>query len=99
MALIKSHSFFFQAEDGIRYLYVTGVQTCALPISPPALHVRRLLLGEVVLEGQSILPELPEERGGEDVDSDVPRGELETPLSGPAEAVRLAELPVLHDAE
>src|SRR6266496_5461400 len=26
--------FFFQAEDGIRDLYVTGVQTCALPISP-----------------------------------------------------------------
>src|SRR5438874_13252263 len=26
--------FFFQAEDGIRYLYVTGVQTCALPIWP-----------------------------------------------------------------
>src|SRR6266496_5927359 len=25
--------FFFQAEDGIRVLYVTGVQTCALPIS------------------------------------------------------------------
>src|SRR5690349_23024772 len=25
-------SFFFQAEDGIRVLYVTGVQTCALPI-------------------------------------------------------------------
>src|SRR5205085_8765104 len=25
--------FFFQAEDGIRYLTVTGVQTCALPIS------------------------------------------------------------------
>src|SRR6266576_78565 len=23
---------FFQAEDGIRFLYVTGVQTCALPI-------------------------------------------------------------------
>src|SRR5690349_23407464 len=27
-------SFFFQAEDGIRDLYVTGVQTCALPIYP-----------------------------------------------------------------
>src|SRR5438034_10013460 len=29
--------FFFQAEDGIRYHCVTGVQTCALPISrrPP----------------------------------------------------------------
>src|SRR5690349_16776373 len=26
-------AFFFQAEDGIRDLYVTGVQTCALPIS------------------------------------------------------------------
>src|SRR2546430_8953670 len=26
--------FFFQAEDGIRYLTVTGVQTCALPICP-----------------------------------------------------------------
>src|SRR2546422_8406282 len=31
--------FFFQAEDGIRDVAVTGVQTCALPISlaiPPA---------------------------------------------------------------
>src|SRR5687768_18587140 len=26
-------SFFFQAEDGIRDVAVTGVQTCALPIS------------------------------------------------------------------
>src|SRR5688572_298799 len=26
------YSFFFQAEDGIRDLTVTGVQTCALPI-------------------------------------------------------------------
>src|SRR2546430_7119363 len=26
--------FFFQAEDGIRDLTVTGVQTCALPICP-----------------------------------------------------------------
>src|SRR5207302_8029674 len=28
--------FFFQAEDGIRDFHVTGVQTCALPISPPS---------------------------------------------------------------
>src|SRR5256884_9216907 len=27
------HVFFFQAEDGIRDVAVTGVQTCALPIS------------------------------------------------------------------
>src|SRR6266496_2006234 len=31
--LSKFFFFFFQAEDGIRDLYVTGVQTCALPIS------------------------------------------------------------------
>src|SRR2546430_10100951 len=28
------HIFFVQAEDGIRDLTVTGVQTCALPIYP-----------------------------------------------------------------
>src|SRR6266700_4257285 len=27
--------FFVQAEDGIRDFHVTGVQTCALPISDP----------------------------------------------------------------
>src|SRR5438046_4680254 len=34
--------FFFQAEDGIRDWSVTGVQTCALPISL-RLHQRRHL--------------------------------------------------------
>src|SRR5690606_25232690 len=29
----RSCGFFFQAEDGIRDFHVTGVQTCALPIS------------------------------------------------------------------
>src|SRR5699024_11682094 len=28
----KIENFYFQAEDGIRYRNVTGVQTCALPI-------------------------------------------------------------------
>src|SRR5206468_4545737 len=32
--------FFFQAEDGIRDLIVTGVQTCALPISSAAPSAR-----------------------------------------------------------
>src|SRR6266496_6303745 len=36
--------FFFQAEDGIRYLYVTGVQTCALPIWLQ--HSEHLRVGE-----------------------------------------------------
>src|SRR5690606_40673913 len=35
--------FFFQAEDGIRDFHVTGVQTCALPIS-------------VVVEAPDLLP-------------------------------------------
>src|SRR2546427_4211876 len=37
--------FFFQAEDGIRDLTVTGVQTCALPIL--GLHVRRIWEGGI----------------------------------------------------
>src|SRR3989475_8074201 len=46
--------FFFQAEDGIRDLTVTGVQTCALPIcfetvvSIPV-QLQQRLLGEVNL--------------------------------------------------
>src|SRR5256885_4889705 len=32
--------FFFQAEDGIRDYKVTGVQTCALPISSPLTALR-----------------------------------------------------------
>src|SRR2546429_2305914 len=32
--------FFFQAEDGIRDVAVTGVQTCALPISPSLSELR-----------------------------------------------------------
>src|SRR3989441_4698720 len=40
--------FFFQAEDGIRDKLVTGVQTCALPIS--ALHVLRILQEEAMKE-------------------------------------------------
>src|SRR5258708_21434356 len=36
--------FFFQAEDGIRDDLVTGVQTCALPISAKRLRSRLLRL-------------------------------------------------------
>src|SRR2546425_5352154 len=34
-AALECVFFFFQAEDGIRDLTVTAVQTCALPISTP----------------------------------------------------------------
>src|SRR2546430_9907346 len=48
--------FFFQAEDGIRDLTVTGVQTCALPISilaagvVPASYVPEASVGRTDLE-------------------------------------------------
>src|SRR2546430_9655385 len=47
--------FFFQAEDGIRDLTVTGVQTCALPIFRPRYgigdHVEQFLpAGAVALQ-------------------------------------------------
>src|SRR2546422_7059869 len=43
--------FFFQAEDGIRDVAVTGVQTCALPISVP--HGLQQPFGERVAEGHA----------------------------------------------
>src|SRR6266436_4357955 len=53
--------FFFQAEDGIRYVAVTGVQTCALPIL--ALQIRELLemtskISVGRLESRALLEEL-----------------------------------------
>src|SRR5205823_11092895 len=44
--LFVRYFFFFQAEDGIRDKLVTGVQTCALPISP--FRVTRLLSGSIL---------------------------------------------------
>src|SRR5947209_16513721 len=38
--MLYSFIFFFQAEDGIRDIGVTGVQTCALPISAIGTIVR-----------------------------------------------------------
>src|SRR2546429_2768464 len=46
--------FFFQAEDGIRDVAVTGVQTCALPICLPLVYAH--LVGgqdEIVFDGCS----------------------------------------------
>src|SRR6266542_1005814 len=45
-----SSSFFFQAEDGIRDATVTGVQTCALPISPNGTPERPAPLGVQVAD-------------------------------------------------
>src|SRR2546429_9726331 len=40
---VCSRRFFFQAEDGIRDVAVTGVQTCALPICAAAGALRTIL--------------------------------------------------------
>src|SRR5690606_39381925 len=47
--------FFFQAEDGIRDFHVTGVQTCALPISANDSRVNIRLL----LDAQGAAPLAP----------------------------------------
>src|SRR2546430_5953547 len=44
--------FILQAEDGIRYLTVTGVQSCALPISDPLGGCPVPLLGEGALHSR-----------------------------------------------
>src|SRR5712675_3448947 len=48
--------FFFQAEDGIRYVAVTGVQTCALPISHrPEEPVRSGVKKQAELVGRGLM--------------------------------------------
>src|SRR2546429_2379776 len=46
--------FFFQAEDGIRDVAVTGVQTCALPILKSGLHLHRFQHQEAVAFGHLV---------------------------------------------
>src|SRR5205807_6943973 len=53
----KNLFFFFQAEDGIRDYKVTGVQTCALPISVPDERGHRV-------PARKAPAEVLEERGG-----------------------------------
>src|SRR4030065_1803478 len=55
---------FFQAEDGMRYTSVTGVQTCALPICSRAVSSEIVLSGEKSASsvGQAIVGSRSEER-------------------------------------
>src|SRR2546430_12049049 len=63
--------FFFQAEDGIRDLTVTGVQTCALPIlaarekiPDKGQEMRQWLLQDAVIDDDLEGPRLQELGGG-----------------------------------
>src|SRR5438874_7301720 len=55
-AILHFLFFFFQAEDGIRDLYVTGVQTCALPIyaRPGGARARPAARGERLRRGDRL---------------------------------------------
>src|SRR3989441_10630493 len=57
--------FFFQAEDGIRDKLVTGVQTCALPISLMSHVLRQTLLLAMALEAKGFDPSAIRTRPGE----------------------------------
>src|SRR2546430_1733041 len=70
---------FFQAEDGIRDLTVTGVQTCALPISLGPVEDRHLPEAGARLEdGQRFLSR-PGDRAG---DANLAFGDNEEPVAG-----------------
>src|SRR2546425_7674937 len=64
MQLLLFYCFFFQAEDGIRDKLVTGVQTCALPISSGAIDGEsfRSAHGEIFATFSKIQPFLAELR-------------------------------------
>src|SRR2546430_11518689 len=63
LLLMPTLYFFFQAEDGIRDLTVTGVQTCALPIfltfgySLVNCHVALSRVSQPLAKGGDMLPE------------------------------------------
>src|SRR5258707_3856505 len=62
MLVSSAYLFFFQAEDGIRDIGVTGVQTCALPISMIGrLRVLRQWAGNVdmTMDGSPIIDRTP----------------------------------------
>src|SRR2546430_9151441 len=65
MAVDEYLIFFFQAEDGIRDLTVTGVQTCALPILNTCINQRPLVnAGDVIARGD-VLADGPSTHLGE----------------------------------
>src|SRR2546422_11778409 len=59
--VLRIFFFFFQAEDGIRDVAVTGVQTCALPISSlgPAIRMYQPLAPP----GSNVTPARTKRRG------------------------------------
>src|SRR6266496_5449314 len=66
--------FFFQAEDGIRDLYVTGVQTCALPICALEARAQAEDAGVKVIVGEEVKTAGEGEVIGLFIEEKIPRG-------------------------
>src|SRR5205823_9881081 len=56
---VATRFLFFQAEDGIRGKLVTGVQTCALPISPPTRAAVAAVMSVAMKPGATALAVMP----------------------------------------
>src|SRR5206468_5754198 len=80
--------FFFQAEDGIRDLIVTGVQTCALPISDRAMRPP-----DPCVEQAQVVVDLRDRPDGR---ARVPRGRLLVDRDRGREAVDRVDVGLLH---
>src|SRR2546430_15328513 len=102
--------FFFQAEDGIRDLTVTGVQTCALPIScrgreavqreyeKGIMHVARPVQQRQGLISRSNRGGYQRERGALNVFLTASSHEIvsQSPLLVLIPPIRLDDRPILH---
>src|SRR3712207_7195260 len=58
--------FFFQAEDGIRDIGVTGVQTCALPIFAVSAYRQNRIAGASLVEAYAAMYQAISETFGGD---------------------------------
>src|SRR2546430_3557091 len=71
--------FFFQAEDGIRDLTVTGVQTCALPISPSCDAELRTLFERAPVQDNQPRAHKSDDRRGKQGETDPKKGPGQEP--------------------
>src|SRR5215207_4649677 len=91
--LYSFFSFFFQAEDGIRDPLVTGVQTCALPISPQKERTYYRPAGDALYGGVCG----PSQHGGFDLDVDLPLPAIRD--AGVVRAEEVEPIPPGHPTE
>src|SRR2546430_11819313 len=85
LTVARVDMFFFQAEDGIRDLTVTGVQTCALPIYP----------GERAQARETVQQRVPPDRGADadgNTDRDGEHDGREGQLEGRGKATEQVEI-------